>query len=340
MTKARVIFARFTGPKVSNMSLKIEQLSRQGPDGRVLRDVSFTVERGEVFGVLSVNGGGKTKLLKTLAGLETFETGNIFLDGKPFKADRENNPYFPSSEKKKGLTGLFSSGDDDSVSNGRKIRDGLTDALENASDVLLLDDPFVCLDPQNKREMGEMVRETARAKNLSIVFATNDYREIFEVCDRAGVLYNGELIQTGTPAEIYRDPQTSAVARIFGENNLFEARRLTSTKNDAPEFFTIEGEQTISTARIPKERLGPINQTITLAVRPEHISISFGASFPEDNLLKATVTGINFRGSTTLIELDANGLKLNALVLRLVGLNVGDECMVGLPPDRIAVLKS
>ena len=74
-----------------------------------------------------------------------------------------------------------------------------------------------------------------------------------------------------------------------------------------------------------------------LGIRPEQISISFGASFPEDNLLKATLTGVQYMGATTLIQLDANGLKLEALVLRLVGLNPGDECMVGLPPERILI---
>jgi hypothetical protein len=75
-----------------------------------------------------------------------------------------------------------------------------------------------------------------------------------------------------------------------------------------------------------------------LAIRPENISISFGASFPEDNLLKASVVKISPQGATTLLTVDSNGLTLDILVLRLVGLNVGDECMIGLPPDRIMVL--
>ena len=65
----------------------------------------------------------------------------------------------------------------------------------------------------------------------------------------------------------------------------------------------------------------------------------WGASFPEDNLLKATVKKIQFLGGTTLVDLDAEGLVLQALVLRVVGLNPGDECMVGLPPDRIQIFK-
>jgi ABC-type Fe3+/spermidine/putrescine transport system ATPase subunit len=99
------------------------------------------------------------------------------------------------------------------------------------------------------------------------------------------------------------------------------------------------GEHRLLTDKVDKNLLGTIHQNTTLAIRPEHISISFGASFPEDNLLKAKITSVTFNGATTSIHLDADGLKLEALVLRLVGLNVGDECMVGLPPDRILVLK-
>ena len=71
---------------------------------------------------------------------------------------------------------------------------------------------------------------------------------------------------------------------------------------------------------------------------PEEISISFGASFPEDNLLKATVTEVTFLGPVTRVRLDAEGLELQAIVLRLVGLEIGEECMVGIPPDRIKIL--
>ena len=106
-----------------------------------------------------------------------------------------------------------------------------------------------------------------------------------------------------------------------------------------PEFQTLAGEHRLFTDRVERDAPGATNEAITLAIRPEHISISFGASFPEDNLLRAKITGISFLGAMTLIKLNAGGLELEALVLRLVGLNVGDECMVGLPPDRILVLK-
>jgi ABC-type Fe3+/spermidine/putrescine transport system ATPase subunit len=106
------------------------------------------------------------------------------------------------------------------------------------------------------------------------------------------------------------------------------------------EFQTLTGDHRLQVDKTEKSLLGAITNNVTLAIRPEHISISFGASFPEDNLLKAEIVGIEYQGATTRLKLKANGLILEALVLRLVGLNIGDECMVGLPPDRILVLKS
>ena len=103
--------------------------------------------------------------------------------------------------------------------------------------------------------------------------------------------------------------------------------------------MTIEGEHRLHARTTEKSRLGAINKNVLLAIRPEQISISFGASFPEDNLIKAVVAAIRFHGETTIVELDANGLRLKARVFRVVGLTVGEECMVSLPPDRIHVLK-
>ena len=129
------------------------------------------------------------------------------------------------------------------------------------------------------------------------------------------------------------------MASITGRNNLFQARRLTSSKADIPQFQTIDGSHKLTIQKTEKSSLGALNQNVSLGIRPDHISISFGASFPEDNLIKAKITGVKFLGPTTLVELDADGLKLDALVLRLVGLKAGDDCMLGLPPDRIAIFK-
>jgi ABC-type Fe3+/spermidine/putrescine transport system ATPase subunit len=194
------------------------------------------------------------------------------------------------------------------------------------------------MDKQMRLAKFERVRSLVKQKNLSVVYTCNNYDDAFAIADRVSVIVDGEIRQTGTPQEVYDTPNSVAVARLVGRNNLFEARRLTSSKAEIPEFQTIEGGHRVFTQKASINSLGSINKNATLAIRPENISISFGASFPEDNLLKATVMKIMPQGPTTLITLDSNGLLLEVLVLRLVGLNVGDECMLGLPPDRIMVL--
>ena len=173
----------------------------------------------------------------------------------------------------------------------------------------------------------------------TVIFASSDFEQIASVCDRIAVIVKGEIAQIGFPQEVYENPASRAVASIVGRNNIFAARRLTSTNADLPEFQTIDGSHRLFAQSTDKHALGAINQNVSLAIRPEQISISFEAAFPEDNILKAIVTAIRFLGPTTIIELDADGLHLQSLVFRIVGLNVGDECMIAMPPHRIQVLK-
>ena len=152
------------------------------------------------------------------------------------------------------------------------------------------------------------------------------------------LLHEGKAIQEGTPHDVYLEPVSRVAASITGRVNVIEARRMTSSKSDTPEFQMINGSHRVLVKKTERSRLGPLNQNVHLTIRPEHVSIAFGASFPEDNLLKATITKVTFLGANTLVECDASGLTICAMVLRLVGLSPGDECVLGLPPHRILVM--
>lgn len=323
------------------MSLKVSNLAKRYDDHWILRDVSFEAQKGEITGVFGATGAGKTTLIKILAGSEKCNGGSISNDLVEVTeiSCEERGFLLPKLKNSSFWKSLFKTDKHSELSEGEGQILALEDAMDKANGVLLLDDTFCFMDKQ-KREIyfGEL-RRAAREKNLTVVFAGNDFEEVFTLCDKVGVLANGEIQQFGIPREVYEKPSTAEVARITGRNNMIRSRRLTSNKTETPEFLTLDGNHRLFIDRTDKHALGAINQNICLAIRPEHISISFGASFPEDNLLKATIAEIRFQGSTTLIRLDANRLMLEALVLRLVGLNVGDECMVGLPPDRILVLK-
>ena len=323
------------------MSLIINNISKKYDNNQVIKDVSLQVERGEILGLFGVVAEGKTTIIRILAGVEPINHGTIFYNSEDLTNStcEERGFNFPKLTNDEFWKSLFKTQKSSQLADGEGQVLALEHALQNASDVLLLDNQFCFMDRITRERNCEKLRTTVKKKNLACIFATNDYNEVFSICDRVSVLHNGVIVQTGTPREVFENPNCVAVARVTGRNNLIEARRLTSSKADTPEFQTLAGEHRLFTDRVEKDALGAINKNVTLAIRPEHVSISFGASFPEDNLLRAEITGISFLGATTLIKLNANGLILEALVLRLVGLSVGEECMVGLPPDRILVLK-
>ena len=323
------------------MSLKIVNLCKKFDDKFHYQKCFARSSAGEILGIFGITGAGKTTLLRTIAGIESNDGGEIHYKNNDlsFVPSTARNIDFPDVSNQKFWNKVFKTKTKSELADGEGQVLALENALENPSDVILLDNSFCQMDLLLREENQIYLRRVVKEKNLTVLLASNDFEEIFQVCDRVAVLSGGEIVQTGKPRDVFENPVSANVARVFGRNNLISARRLTSNKTDIQEFLSIEGNHRIFAAMNDKKTLGAINQNIFLAIRPEHISISSGASFPEDNLLKATVTEVKFLGHTTLIKLDANGLNFEAMVLRLVGLNVGDECVVGLPPDRILIFK-
>ena len=310
------------------MTLKFTDISKRYGNRWALRDVSFEAEPGRVVGVYGLNGAGKTSLLRIAAGVEKVNSGTLEAPSAYFL------PTFPETSLFERLRGARADTAELAAIQSAKIEQ----ALQSDARLICLDDPFRFFDAGERRQAMEKLQTATRDAGKLILFATNSFEQILGFADELLVLVNGYLGQYGTAMEVYNTPLTAAVASVTGRCNIFEARRLTSSKNDLPEFHTINGGHRLFTGPLDRTRLGPINKNIPLAIRPEYISISFGASFPEDNLLKAVVTEVSFLGPMTLVRLDADGLELEALVLRLIGLSVGEECMVGLPPNRITVL--
>jgi len=321
------------------MPLEVTKLSKRFGNKWVLRDVEFAAGEGRIFGICGATGSGKTALLNSIAGAGKISGGSIVLDDQDLTTvkAKERGITLLTDRETSGLLGVIGLLPKDS--SGERQLKAFKETIADSGWILLLDEPFSKMDKHLRHECFLAVRRAARSRDRIVIFASSDFDQIAALADETAILSGGNIRQIGTPQEIYENPNCVDAAQLSGDNNLFQARRVTSVDDELPKFHTIDGGHRIFAQRTKKSRLGAINQNMTLAIRPEQISMSMGASFPEDNLLRAVVTGIGFCGPTSLVEFDAAGLKFEVRVFKIVGLNVGDECMIGLPPHRILILK-
>ena len=354
--------------------LSLKNLSKRFDKTQAVANVSLAVERGEFFGLLGPSGCGKTTTLRMIAGLEKPDSGSIAFDGQDITnlpAERrgfgmvfQNYALFPHlnvsenvafglrarhrpkpeiRDRVKGALELvqlpgYEKRRVDELSGGQQQRVAIARAIAIEPALLLFDEPLSNLDVTLREETRGELRELVARLRLTAVYVTHDQEEAFALCDRISVMAGGRILQTGQPRDLYEHPAQLSVARFLGRNNLIRVMRLSSSKAELGEFKTLEGGHTI---RMPVDdkNLVPLNQPCILAIRPEHVLIR-DSDEKHENALPAIVREINFAGATSSIELDANGLALEALALGADGLSVGTQCTVVLPPERISLLKN
>jgi iron(III) transport system ATP-binding protein len=230
---------------------------RKAFDGTTVLDgLDLTVEPGSTVALLGPSGCGKTTLLRTIAGLEVPDAGEIRLNnrlvtgpGVFVPAERRNVgmvfqdwALFPHlsvarnvgfgltrAERRSGrveealrLVDLAGFGDRDPMrlSGGQRQRVALARALATRPSVLLLDEPFSNLDAALRVQVRAEVRRLLNRLDITAVFVTHDQEEAFVLGDRVAVMLDGRVAQFGPPAGIYAAPASWAVARFVGDPNL------------------------------------------------------------------------------------------------------------------------
>jgi spermidine/putrescine transport system ATP-binding protein len=225
----------------------------EGGEVRALDEVTLTVESGEFFVLLGPSGCGKTTLLRAIAGLESLDSGTIYLgdqrlDTVPPYARKVNTVFqsyalFPhlsvaenisfglemAGAKRKStnnrveemlalvqLDGLGSR-KPNQLSGGQQQRVALARALATEPQVLLLDEPLAALDLKLRRGMQSELKRLQNATGVTFVFVTHDQEEALALGDRIAVFSAGQLRQVGTPQEIYESPTDRFVADFIGE---------------------------------------------------------------------------------------------------------------------------
>jgi sulfate transport system ATP-binding protein len=241
------------------MSIRVEGVSRSFGEMKAVDDVSFTVNPGELVALLGPSGGGKSTLLRIIAGLETADTGSVYLDGEEvghlhartrrvgfvfqhyalfrhmsvaqnvaFGLDvravkpAERDARVNELLELMGLGGLGHRRPDE-LSGGQRQRVALARALAPRPRLLMLDEPFAAIDARVREELRQWLRALHDEVHVTSLFVTHDQQEAFALADRVLVINKGRLEQAGTPAEILDHPATEFIARFVGDVNVLDA---------------------------------------------------------------------------------------------------------------------
>lgn len=235
------------------MKLEIRDLTVDIGSSTILEQVDLDVEEKEFLILLGPSGCGKSTLLKTIAGINTVKSGAIRLDGEtindmpPHKRgtvivfqDMRLFPNMTVSEnvayplKIKGirkaerrtkaaefLSYVQLDGFDDrrisSLSGGQMQRVALARALAAEPRLLLLDEPFSSLDENLRDDMRSLVKDLHERFGMTTIMVTHDRDEAFSMADRIALMFNGRIVQTGEPADVYENPADEHVRKYFGK---------------------------------------------------------------------------------------------------------------------------
>ena len=311
--------------------ITLTSVTKQFGDTRAVDDVSLQIESGEFFSLLGPSGCGKTTTLRIIGGFVYPTSGEVFINGEPMKQTPpyrrpvntvfQNYALFPHKtvaqniafglqmkkmpkaktaaevERFLELIRLPGYGDrkPSELSGGEKQRVALARALINQPTILLLDEPLAALDLQLRKQMQLELKTLQRQVGITFVYVTHDQGEALALSDRIAVMRDGELLQVGTPAEIYDAPQTRFVANFIGTSNFFEGTlsRLETTLTRTTKFATVE-LATEPPIQIVGKHNGDVQpgERVTVAIRPERIDITSPVGEPSGPDVVSRLNGI------------------------------------------------
>jgi spermidine/putrescine transport system ATP-binding protein len=310
--------------------LSVQSIDKRFGDVQAINNVSLNVQEGKFFTLLGPSGCGKTTLLRIIAGLEIPDAGRVILGGQDITSlpatKREVNTVFQSYalfphlnifenvafglrsrkvpqqvvesrvNRRLEMLGIeeMASRYPHQLSGGQQQRVALARALVNEPQVLLLDEPMSALDAKLRAQVQVELRRLQRKLGQTFILVTHDQAEALVVSDQIAVMNQAEIIQFGSPKEVYEQPRTSFVAEFLGAANLIEgARQRNQIETDLGVFHL---------QSIPKWDRG------TVAIRPERIRIV--SEPPEKNGVKAIVLEAIYRGTDVDLWLDPGPLRV------------------------------
>ena len=270
--------------------LAVQKISKAYPGEKLgaVNRVSFHMEAGEILSFVGESGSGKSTLLRMLAGLLRPDEGEITFQGASLENPEEQliagNPaikmvfqdfdLMPNMTVAENLKYPLLAYDKvyieervaelmslcsiealatklpRELSGGQQQRVALARALADEPELLLMDEPFSQLDPINKSQLLREILRILKTTRTGLIFVTHDTRDALMISDRIGFLQQGDLIQLGPPEELYRSPESLAIARFFGAVNVFTSDIL---KRYLPDLWNQLSDEKLSAVAIRAE---------------------------------------------------------------------------------------
>jgi len=240
-------------------AIRLEDVHRHFGDVRAVDGVNLEITDGEFFSMLGPSGSGKTTVLRLIAGFEQPTSGRIELAGKdvtgtaPFERDVntvfQDYALFPHmsvldnvayglrvrgvkraarhAQAREALAKVrlehLAARKPAQLSGGQRQRVALARAIVVHPKVLLLDEPLGALDLKLREQMQVELKQLQRDLGITFIFVTHDQEEALTLSDRIAVFSDGQIVQLGSPSEVYERPVNEYVASFVGTSNLFEA---------------------------------------------------------------------------------------------------------------------
>ena len=283
----------------NNTIISFENVNKFYEDTHVLKNINFEIEKGKFYTLLGPSGCGKTTILRIIAGFTDVSNGKVTLNG----ADVTNLPpnkrkvntvfqdyaLFPHMNvfeniafglrlkktpeniiKEKVADALkmvqlsgYENREISQMSGGQQQRVAIARALVNEPEVLLLDEPLSALDLKLRTDMQYELRELQQRLGITFIFVTHDQEEALAMSDEIFVMSKGEIVQSGTPVDIYDEPINRFVADFIGESNIVDG---VMKEDYLVEFVGKEFECADAGMRQ--------NEKVEIVIRPEDLSLT------------------------------------------------------------------
>lgn len=260
------------------MKLEVKNVRKKFGDTEVLHGISFSVESGSALGLLGRNGAGKTTTIRILMDVFKSNSGEIYLDGKPFRPREHQIGYLPEerglypkktvSEQliylgmlrglsaksakesmKKWITRMgveeYENRKLETLSKGNQQKVQLAQTLICNPEIIILDEPFSGLDPVNSQILKDVIKEQIQEGKL-VIFSSHQMSYVEEFCEDIAILNHGQIVLSGDLREIKREfGRDRLVISSMDEEPKDLARRLTDTFSDLLEVEKVRKDRVI-----------------------------------------------------------------------------------------------